>query len=91
MLIVQGGKDTIVPQKQADRFVAELQKYKKPVTYLLYPDESHDFQQQKNWASLFAVAERFFHDHLGGQYEPVGDAMTGSSIKIRSQNEEWPQ
>lgn len=82
-LVVQGGKDAIVPQKQADRFVAELQKHKKPVTYLLYPDEPHDFRQPKNWVSLFAVAERFFHEHLGGRYEPIGNDMTGSSIKIR--------
>jgi len=88
VLIAQGGKDTIVPQKQADRFVAELRKYKKPVTYLLYPDEPHDFQQPQNWVSLFAVAERFFYEHLGGRYEPIGNALTGSSIKILSQNEE---
>ena len=66
MLVVQGGKDAVVPQKQADRFVAELQKHNKLVTYLLYPDEPHDFQQPQNWISLFAMAERFFHAHLGG-------------------------
>ena len=74
-LIAQGGKDAIVPQNQADRFVAELQKYKKPVTYLLYPDEPHDFIRAENWVSLFAIAERFFHDHLGGRYEPIGNDL----------------
>jgi dipeptidyl aminopeptidase/acylaminoacyl peptidase len=84
VLIAQGGKDEIVPQKQADRFVAELQKYKKPVTYLLYPDEPHDFRRAENWASLFAIAERFFHDHLGGRYEPIGDDLRGSSLEARA-------
>ncbi|MBI3409484.1 MAG: S9 family peptidase [Planctomycetes bacterium] len=82
VLIAQGAKDVVVPKKQSDRFVAELQKHKKPVTYLLYPDEPHDIQQPRNWISLFAVAERFLHDHLGGRYEPVGNDIEGSSIKV---------
>lgn len=72
VMIAQGGQDAIVPRKQADRFVAELQKHNKPVTYLLYPDEPHDFRQPRDWVSLFAVAERFFHEHLGGRFEPIG-------------------
>jgi acetyl esterase/lipase len=91
VLIAQGGKDVVVPQNQSDRFVAELQKHKKPVTYLLYPDEPHDIQQSKNWISLFAVAERFFHDHLGGRYEPVGKDMEKSSIKVVARADEWLQ
>lgn len=84
VLVAQGGKDHIVPQNQADRFVAELQRHKKPVTYLLYPDEPHDFVQTKSWVSLFAVAERFFHDHLGGRYEPIGNDLRGSSLEVRA-------
>ena len=84
VLIAQGGKDQIVHQNQADRFVAELQKYKKPVTYLLYPDEPHDFVRDENWVSLFAIAERFFHDHLGGRYEPIGNDLHGSSLDVRA-------
>jgi dipeptidyl aminopeptidase/acylaminoacyl peptidase len=90
VLIAMGGKDAIVPQSQADRFVAELQKYKKPVTYLLYPDEPHDFRQPENWASLFAIAERFFHGHLGGRYEPIGDDLRGSSLAVRAGSELIP-
>lgn len=90
VLIAQGGKDAIVPQSQADRFVAELQKHKKPVTYLLYPDEPHDFRQNENWISLFAVAERFFHDHLGGRYEPIVNDLRGSSLEVRAGGEFIP-
>jgi dipeptidyl aminopeptidase/acylaminoacyl peptidase len=84
VLVAQGGKDQIVPQSQSDRFVAELQKYKKPVTYLLYPDEPHDFRRPENWDSLFAIAERFFHNHLGGRYEPIGNDLRGSSLEVRA-------
>jgi dipeptidyl aminopeptidase/acylaminoacyl peptidase len=88
VMVVQGGKDAIVPQKQADRFVAELQKYKKPVTYLLYPDEPHDFRQPESWISLFAEAERFFHEHLGGRYEPVRSGKTGPSTEVMPVNDD---
>jgi dipeptidyl aminopeptidase/acylaminoacyl peptidase len=90
VLIAQGGKDLIVPQSQADRFVAELQRYKRPVTYLLYPDEPHDFRQAETWMSLFAVAERFFHDHLGGRYEPIGDDLRDSRLDVRAGGELIP-
>jgi len=90
VLIAQGGKDQIVHQNQADRFVAELQKYKKPVTYLLYPDEPHDFRQPETWASLFAIAETFFHAHLGGRYEPIGNDLRGSSLDVRAGSELIP-
>jgi dipeptidyl aminopeptidase/acylaminoacyl peptidase len=78
VLIVQPGKDNIVRQDHADRFVAAMQKHKKPVTYLLYPDEPHDLRRSESWVSLFAIAERFFHEHLGGRYEPIGDDLSGS-------------
>lgn len=60
------------------------------MTYLLYPDEPHDFRQAENWASLFAVAERFFHDHLGGRYEPIGNDLRGSSLEVRAGGELIP-
>jgi dipeptidyl aminopeptidase/acylaminoacyl peptidase len=90
VLVTQGGKDKIVHQNQADRFVDELQKRKKPVTYLLYPDEPHDFRRRESWISFFAIAEAFFHDHLGGRYEPIGDDLRGSSLDVRAGGELIP-
>ena len=49
---------------------------------LLYADEGHDYQRKENWISLFAVAERFFHEHLGGRYEPFSDEFAGSSMQV---------
>ena len=59
-----------------------MQSAGKPVTYLLYPDEGHDYNRPENWASFWAVTERFLHEHLGGRYEPVGSDLTGSSLKV---------
>lgn len=82
LLISHGALDTNVPRKFSDDFVAEMKKHEKPVTYVLYPDEGHDYQRKENWISLFAVAERFFHEHLGGRYEPFGDDFRASSAQV---------
>jgi dipeptidyl aminopeptidase/acylaminoacyl peptidase len=89
VLIAQGGMDEIVRQGQADRFVAAMQKHKKPVTYVLYPDEPHDLRRSESWVSFFAIAERFFHEHLGGRYEPIGDDLRGS-LDVRAGGELIP-
>ena len=82
LLITHGELDTNVSRKYSDDFVAEMKKHGKPVTYILYPDEGHDYQRKENWISLFAVAERFFHEHLGGRYEPFGDDFKASSAEV---------
>ena len=82
LLITHGAKDTNVPRKYSDDFVAEMKKHNKPVTYLLYPDEGHDYARKENWISLFAVAERFFHEHLGGRYEPIGNDLSASNVEV---------
>jgi hypothetical protein len=46
--------------------------------------------QAETWVSLFAVAERFFHDHLGGRCEPIGDDLRGSSLDVRAGGELIP-
>jgi dipeptidyl aminopeptidase/acylaminoacyl peptidase len=82
LLISHGAKDARLPRKHSDDFVAEMKKHNKPVTYLLYPDEGHDYARKENWISLFAVAERFFHEHLGGRYEPIGNDLSASSVEV---------
>lgn len=82
LLITHGALDTNVPRKYSDDFVAAMKQHQKPVTYLLYADEGHDYQRRENWISLFAVAERFFHEHLGGRYEPFSNDLAGSSMQV---------
>jgi hypothetical protein len=40
--------------------------------------------------SFNAVAEAFLAEHLGGQYEPVGDDFKGSSIHIPAGADQVP-
>ena len=82
LLITHGALDTNVPRKYSDDFVAEMKKHGKLVTYILYPDEGHDYQRKENWIPLFAVAERFFHRRLGGRYEPFNDDFRASSVQV---------
>lgn len=82
LLITHGAQDDNVPRQHSDDFVAAMKKHDQPVTYLLYPDEGHDYARRENWISLFAVAERFFHEHLGGRYEPLGDDLSQSSVQV---------
>ncbi|MBX7219301.1 MAG: alpha/beta fold hydrolase [Blastocatellia bacterium] len=89
VLIAQGGKDEIVHQGQADRFVEAMQKHRKPVTYILYPEEPHDLRESENWISLFAVAEQFFQQHLGGRAEPLGADLRGH-LEVRAGSELIP-
>ena len=82
LLITHGAKDRIAVREHSDRFVEEMRKHHKPVTYLLYPDEGHDYVRNENWISFFAVAERFLHEHLGGRFEPVGEDLASANFEI---------
>jgi hypothetical protein len=59
-----------------------MQKHNIPVTYVLYPDEGHGFARPENKLSFYAVAEAFLSEHLGGRYEPIGDAFEDSTITV---------
>jgi dipeptidyl aminopeptidase/acylaminoacyl peptidase len=82
LLITHGGRDANVSHQYADDLVTAMKRNKKPVTYLLYPDEGHDYASPESWISFFAVAERFFHEHLGGRYEPIGDDLNASNFQV---------
>ena len=59
-----------------------MEEKKIPVTYVLFHDEGHGFARPENRLSFYAVAEGFLAEHLGGRFEPVGDAFEGSSIQV---------
>jgi dipeptidyl aminopeptidase/acylaminoacyl peptidase len=82
VLITHGGKDQAVARSHSDKLVEAMKKHRKPVTYLLYPDEMHDYRLSKSWVSFFAVAEQFLHLHLGGRYEAPGDDLTDSGVEV---------
>jgi dipeptidyl aminopeptidase/acylaminoacyl peptidase len=82
LLIGQGANDPRVKQAESDQIVEAMQQKKIPVTYVLYPDEGHGFARPENRLSFYAVTEAFLAEHLGGRYQPIGDAFTGSSIEV---------
>ncbi|MGD8239533.1 MAG: S9 family peptidase [Armatimonadota bacterium] len=84
LLIGQGANDPRVKQQESDQIVAAMQERDIPVTYALYSDEGHGFARPENSMSFWAVTEAFLAEHLGGRYEPIGDAFEGSTIEIRA-------
>ncbi|HEV3004210.1 MAG TPA: prolyl oligopeptidase family serine peptidase [Pirellulales bacterium] len=82
LLIGQGANDPRVKKAESDQIVDMMHKKKLPVTYVLYPDEGHGFARPENRLSFNAVAEAFLAEHLGGRFEPVGEAFRGSTIEV---------
>jgi dipeptidyl aminopeptidase/acylaminoacyl peptidase len=82
LLIGQGANDPRVTQLEADQIVEAMKSKNIPVTYVIYPDEGHGFALEPNRASFNAVTEAFLAEHLGGQYEPVGEDFENSSIYV---------
>jgi dipeptidyl aminopeptidase/acylaminoacyl peptidase len=82
LLIGQGVNDARVKQAESDQIVAAMQAKSIPVTYLLFGDEGHGFQRPQNNLAFFAVTEQFLAKCLGGRAEPIGDALSGSTMRV---------
>lgn len=82
LLIGQGANDPRVKQAESDQIVRAMKDKGIPVTYVLYSDEGHGFARPENRLSFNAIAESFLAKHLGGRYEPIGNALKGSSISV---------
>jgi hypothetical protein len=61
-----------------------------PVTYVTFSDEGHGWTRPPNRLAFNAIAEQFLTKHLGGRAEPIGDAFTGSTVKIEAGRELIP-
>jgi dipeptidyl aminopeptidase/acylaminoacyl peptidase len=90
LLIGQGANDPRVKQSEADQIVKAMQHKHIPVTYVLFPDEGHGFARPPNSLAFHAVTEAFLAEHLGGRYEPIGDAFKGSTIKVPAGADDVP-
>lgn len=82
LLIGQGANDPRVKQAESDQIVQAMGKRGIPVTYVLFPDEGHGFARPENSLAFNAVVEAFLSRHLGGRFEPVGEAFKGSTIQV---------
>ena len=82
LLIGQGANDPRVKQSESDQIVAVMQEKDLPVTYVLFPDEGHGFARPENRLAFFGITEGFLPTCLGGRFEPLGDALDGSSTQV---------
>jgi hypothetical protein len=73
-----------VKQAESDQIVQAMNERKISVTYLLFQDEGHGFARPENRTAFFAVTEAFLAQHLGGRYEPIGDAFDGATFTVPS-------
>jgi len=84
LLIGQGANDPRVARSESDQIARSLTRRGLPVTYVLYPDEGHGFQQAANRLSFNAITELFLSRCLGGTSQPVGGDMAASSAQLLS-------
>jgi len=90
LLIGQGANDPRVKQAESDQIVHAMNSKKIPVTYMLFQDEGHGFARPENRFAFYAVTEAFLAKHLGGRYEPIGDAFEDAVFTIPSGANEVP-
>lgn len=66
LLIMAGGKDSMVEIAAVTDYVASLQLSNKPVSFLLDPDEGHNPRQPLFLQARLYLLETLVHRHLGG-------------------------
>ena len=84
LLIAQGKHDPRVKQAESDQIVEAMNERDIPVSYMLFTEEGHGFAKPENRQAFYAVAEAFLAEHLGGRYEPIGDAFEASQFELLS-------
>jgi dipeptidyl aminopeptidase/acylaminoacyl peptidase len=82
LLIGQGATDPRVKQQESDQIVAAMKAKNIPVTYVLFPEEGHGFRRPENDIAFYAITEAFLAQHLGGEFEPIGDAFVGANFEV---------
>ena len=90
LLIGQGAQDPRVKRAEADQIVAAMEEKRIPVTYVLFPKEGHGFAKPENRIAFYAITEPFLAEHLGGRYQPIGDAFTGAEFEVVSGADQVP-
>jgi dipeptidyl aminopeptidase/acylaminoacyl peptidase len=91
LLIGQGAHDPRVKQAEADQIVEAMEKKEIPVTYVLFQDEGHGFAKPQSRFAFYAITEAFLAEHLGGRYEPVGQAFQGANFSVPAGENEVPE
>ena len=90
LLISHGAGDSRVPMAQSERFAQALTVNRQPATFVVFPDEEHDYYAPATWTAFWAIAERFLAEHLRGRYEPAANELSAVKIDVRSGAEHIP-
>jgi dipeptidyl aminopeptidase/acylaminoacyl peptidase len=83
ILLSTGSKDERVPQMQMDKMAEALKEEGKDVSYLVYPDEGHDYRNKNSWTTFWAVGEQFLALHLGGKAETIQKEEDFSQVEVK--------
>ena len=84
LLLVQGDHDPIVTKEESLQIFHELKRLNKKSCLLSFSDEGHQFRRYANVDVFLAYAEKWLHDALGGNFEPVNlDLMKESSVTVQ--------
>jgi dipeptidyl aminopeptidase/acylaminoacyl peptidase len=81
LMVVQGANDPRVNKAESDQIVIALRYRGFPVEYLVAPDEGHGFARPVNNMAMFAAAEKFLAQYLGGRYQEGGTAEVVARLK----------
>jgi dipeptidyl aminopeptidase/acylaminoacyl peptidase len=81
LLIGQGANDPRVKQAESDQIVAAMRKNKRPVEYIVFPDEGHGFARPENRLIFYAAAEPFLAKYLGGRAEPPSEKEKADAFR----------
>lgn len=90
LLIGQGRNDPRVKESESAQIVEAMESRGLPVTYVVFPDEGHGFRRPENRMAFNAVTEAFLAQHLGGRFEPIGDAVAASTAEVPAGGELIP-
>jgi dipeptidyl aminopeptidase/acylaminoacyl peptidase len=84
LLLIQGDNDPIVTKEESQQIFNELKHLKKKVRLLSFSDEGHQFKVYANIDVYLAYAEKWLHDALGGNFEPMNQKfLKESSVTIQ--------
>lgn len=81
LMVVQGANDPRVNKRESDQIVIALRDRHFPVEYLVAPDEGHGFARPVNSMAMYAAAEKFLAQHLGGRYQEGGTPEVMKRLK----------
>ena len=71
LLILQGGKDEVVPPAQAEAIIDALVENGTPYAYVSFPEERHGFREAENIARAHEAELAFYGETFG--FDPAGD------------------